>query len=90
MNEKNAQSELTEPQIRILKTLATVESFGLYCLSQGRPLPTPLQGMLQHRLCFEVRKLTELELCCTDDLDNVSIHAAGRAWLDANAPAENP
>ena len=89
MNEKTAQIELTEPQIKILKTLATVETFGLYCLSQDRPLPSSLKGMLQHRLCFDVRKLTELEFCRTDDLDNVFINATGLAWLDANAPVEN-
>lgn len=89
MSEKTAQIELTEPQIKILKSVASVEKFGLYCLSQDRPRPGPLKGMSQGQLSLEVRRLTELEFCHTDDLHNVFINAAGLAWLDANDHLDN-
>ncbi|MFT4563268.1 MAG: hypothetical protein ACI9BW_003022 [Gammaproteobacteria bacterium] len=89
MSEKTVQIELTEPQIEILKSLASVENFGLYCLSEGRARPAALKGMSQRLLGLGVRKLTELEFCRTDDLHNVSINAVGLAWLDANDLRDN-
>ena len=89
MSEKTAQIELTEPQIRILKSIASVKKFGLYCLSQDHPLPGPLKGMPQRLLGLGVRRLTELEFCRADDLHNVFINAAGLAWLDANDQRDN-
>ena len=86
MNDESVKFELTEPQIKILKAVAAVEKFDLFCLSHDRPRPGPLKGMPQGRLGLEVRRLTELNLCRTDEHHNVCINEPGLAWIEANIP----